>query len=75
MTHHGESKYPTGDRSPEEMRRDLERHQEGKRFLVMLEESHSDAMKTMFSEFTRMCREIESMGIDPMKLSRVWRNR
>ena len=72
MSHHGEPKYATGDKSPEQMNRDLERHREDKRFLEQLEKNHSDHTKAMFSQFTLMYNEIKSMGIDPAQLWRVW---
>lgn len=72
MSHHGEARYATGDRSPEEIRKDLERYQEDKVFMQQIEENYSDAMKALFQDFIRIYGEIKTMGIDPERLYRAW---
>ena len=53
-------------------RQDIKRKQEDEWLLEKLKTNHSDATKRMFSEFVLMYREIESLGIDHKRLSRVW---
>ena len=75
MSHHGDSKYVTGDFSPDDQQIQLEKHKEKKQLLKSLERHHSDATKAMFSEFTLMYSEIKSLGINPVQLYEAWRMR
>ena len=53
-------------------RQDIKRKQEDEWLLEKLKINHSDATKRMFSEFVLMYREIELLGINHKRLSRVW---
>ena len=58
---------------PEDVsRQDIERKQEDEWLLEKLKSNHSDATKRMFSEFVLMYREIELLGVNHKRLSRVW---
>jgi len=73
MSHHGEPKYPWGDKSQKEMAADRERRKNQLAEIAELEEKHSDATKAMFTEFVRMYREIQAMKINPEWLARTWK--
>ena len=72
MSHHGEGPYPGGDKSPEQQAQEREARRRQLDEVARLKEEYSHATKAMFTEFARMYREIEDMGVDPVLLRKAW---
>ena len=73
MSHHGEGPYVGGDKSPEQQAREREARKEQLAEVARLKEQYSHATQAMFTEFVRMYREIEDMGVSPVLLRKAWR--
>lgn len=67
MGRHGEPPYPSGDKSPEEMERDVTR-----RYRERITEEYSDSTRAMLTNFVCMYSEIESLGESPEQVAKRW---